>query len=95
MRYHGGICATLAGRPAVLVGYSPKVDALAGELGPGGRLLPWSPDGPAGLASAVQAVLGKGNGDAVAEARAVLRERGRRSGELLDRLATTARTGDG
>lgn len=84
MRYHGGLCAVLAGRPAVLIGYSPKVDALAGELGPGGRLLPWDAAGPAGLAAAVEAVVGQG--DAVLAARATLRERGRRHDEVLERL---------
>jgi polysaccharide pyruvyl transferase CsaB len=57
MRYHGALCAVLAGRPAVLVGYSPKVDALAAELGPAGRLLPWRADGLAGAADAVEQVL--------------------------------------
>jgi polysaccharide pyruvyl transferase CsaB len=84
MRYHAGVCAVLAGRPAVLIGYSPKVDALAGQLGAGGRLLPWSPTGPAGLPDAVEAVLGQD--DAVLAARAELRERGRRHGEVLDHL---------
>ena len=32
MRYHAGVAATLTGRPAVLIGYSPKVDALATTL---------------------------------------------------------------
>ena len=85
MRYHAGICAVLAGRPAVLIGYSPKVDALAGPLGAGGRLLPWSPTGPAGLREAVEAVLP--HADAVTAAREALRARGRRHDEVLDRLA--------
>ena len=84
MRYHAGICAVLAGRPAVLIGYSPKVDALAGPLGPGGRLLPWSPTGPDGLRDAVEAVLP--HADAVVAARESLRERGRRHAEVLDPL---------
>ncbi len=33
MRYHGGMAAVLAGRPAVLVGYSAKVDSLAADIG--------------------------------------------------------------
>lgn len=37
MRYHAGIAATMCGRPSVLVGYSPKVDALATALGAGTR----------------------------------------------------------
>lgn len=85
MRFHGGICAVLAGRPAVLIGYGPKVDALAADLGPGGRLLPWEPEGPRGLAAAVQAVFGR-EGE-VLQARVRLRRRERGNGELLDRLA--------
>jgi polysaccharide pyruvyl transferase CsaB len=84
MRFHAGICAVLGGRPAVLLGYSPKVDALAGPLGAGGRLLPWSPSGPAGLREAVEAVLG--HDDEVLAARAQLKERGQRHAEVLDRL---------
>lgn len=44
MRYHAGIAATLAGRPSVLVGYSPKVDALAATLGTGAAHLPFDTD---------------------------------------------------
>jgi polysaccharide pyruvyl transferase CsaB len=84
MRYHGGICAVLAGRPAVLIGYSPKVDALAGELGTGGHLLPWDAGGPRGLAAAVTGVLG--HDEAVAAAGEALRARAERHGAVLDRL---------
>jgi polysaccharide pyruvyl transferase CsaB len=56
MRYHAGIGALLAGRPAVLIGYDPKLDGLAGALGPAGALLPWAPDALAGLGPAVAAV---------------------------------------
>lgn len=43
MRFHAAISAVLGARPAVLLGYSPKVDALAGELGTGAALLPLEP----------------------------------------------------
>ena len=76
MRYHGALCAVLAGRPAVLVGYSPKVDALASELGPAGRLLPWRPEGLSGAVEAVAAVAGKGTDEARQRLRA--REQGNR-----------------
>lgn len=33
MRYHGGIASVVAERPAVLIGYAPKVAALAAALG--------------------------------------------------------------
>jgi polysaccharide pyruvyl transferase WcaK-like protein len=39
MRYHGGIAALAAGRPAVLVGYSPKVAALAEDAAPAAILI--------------------------------------------------------
>jgi polysaccharide pyruvyl transferase CsaB len=39
MRYHGGIAALAAGRPAVLVGYSPKVAALAEDSAPAALLI--------------------------------------------------------
>jgi polysaccharide pyruvyl transferase CsaB len=39
MRYHGGIAALVAGRPAVLVGYSPKVAALAEDAAPAALLI--------------------------------------------------------
>lgn len=46
-RYHGGVAAALAGRPAVLLGYAPKLRALADQLPATTRLLP---DMPAGYA---------------------------------------------
>lgn len=84
MRYHGGIAAVLGSRPCVLIGYAPKVDALAGELGGGGALLDWSPSGIRGLAKAVEAVTG--HDDAVSDARDRLRGRDRANDAVLDRL---------
>jgi polysaccharide pyruvyl transferase WcaK-like protein len=84
MRYHGGMAAVLAGRPAILVGYSPKVDALALELGPGAAARRWSPEGLGDLGAAADAVLGRSE-DVVA-ARARLSERERGNGRLLDDL---------
>jgi polysaccharide pyruvyl transferase CsaB len=86
MRYHGALCAVLAGRPAVLVGYSPKVDALAGELGAAGRLLPWRPGGLAGTVEAVQAVAGADTG----EARQRLRTREAGNLAVLHRFMSTS-----
>jgi polysaccharide pyruvyl transferase WcaK-like protein len=82
MRYHGALCAVLSGRPAVLVGYSPKVDALAGELGPAGRLLPWRAEGLAGAAEAVEAVLPASS----VEARERLRAREQGNAQVLEQL---------
>ena len=52
-RFHGGVAAALAGRPAVLIGYSPKVESLARDLGDGARLLPWTRQGPEALSQAI------------------------------------------
>ena len=87
MRYHGGIAAALGGRPSVLVGYSPKVDALARDLEV--PLLRWSADGPSGLASAVHSALGTDVRPAVAR----LRERERGNDEVLDRLLSRSAGG--
>ncbi|MGH9273495.1 MAG: polysaccharide pyruvyl transferase family protein, partial [Acidimicrobiales bacterium] len=88
MRYHGGMAAVLAGRPAVLVGYSPKVDALALELGPGAVARRWSADGLGDVTAAATQVLDRG--DDVVAARAVLIERERANGRLLDQLLERA-----
>jgi polysaccharide pyruvyl transferase CsaB len=86
MRYHAALCAVLAGRPAVLVAYSPKVEALAGELGPAGRLLPWRAEGLSQAAEAVAAVAGRSTDEARARLR--LREDGNRA--VLSALVAAA-----
>lgn len=88
MRYHGGMAAVLAGRPSVLIGYSPKVDALAAELGTGAAARRWSPDGLGDLTSAAAQVIDRG--DDVVEARDRLVERERGNGRLLDQLLERA-----
>ena len=88
MRYHAGIAAVLGGRPSVLVGYSPKVASLAGELGGGAVGLRWEPDDLAGLPDAVERVLSQD--EAVVEARGRLRERERGNDLVLDRLLEVA-----
>lgn len=88
MRYHATIAAVLAGRPCVAIGYAPKVDALAGELGPGGRLLDHSAEDLARLPDAVEAIVG--HDDAVVEARERLRERERGNDEVIDALLDAA-----
>jgi polysaccharide pyruvyl transferase CsaB len=88
MRYHGGMAAVLAGRPAVLVGYSSKVDALAAELGPGAAGLRWSPTGLGDLVTPARAVLD--HADEVVAARGRLAERERGNGRVLDALLERA-----
>lgn len=84
MRYHAGVAAVLAGRPAVLIGYSPKVDALAADLGAGGRVLPFDAGALASIPAAAETVLR--HAPAVADARERLRVRGRGNDVVLDRL---------
>jgi polysaccharide pyruvyl transferase CsaB len=85
MRYHAAIAAVLGGRPAVLIGYSPKVDALAAELGRGGALVPWSAEGLAQVPSLLDDVMP--GAEDVVEARERLRERNRVHAEVVERLA--------
>lgn len=40
MRYHAGIVAVLAGKPCLLISYSPKLESLATELGDACRIIP-------------------------------------------------------
>lgn len=86
MRYHGVVGATLAGRPTVAIGYSPKVDALAGELGAAAQVVPWSAEGMAAVAGAASRVAGR-DGDAVT-ARHELQERERGNDAAIDELLT-------
>jgi polysaccharide pyruvyl transferase CsaB len=89
MRYHAGIAATLAGRPAVLIGYSPKVDALARELGAGAAHLPFEAGALARVGDAAVTLLGHGEASAaVAAARDRLVARGRGDRLALDLAAT-------
>jgi polysaccharide pyruvyl transferase CsaB len=73
MRFHAGIAAVLGGRPTVLLGYSPKVDALAHELGAGAALLPLQATSLSGLAEVGPAAMSQEA--AIARARAVVQER--------------------
>lgn len=88
MRYHAAIAAVLGGRPLVAIGYSPKVDALAGELGRGARRIAWTPAGLSELADAVGAV--DGNADPVANARDRLVGRAAGNRDALARLLLLA-----
>jgi polysaccharide pyruvyl transferase WcaK-like protein len=88
MRYHAGIAAVLAGRPAVLIGYDPKLDGLATALGPAGTLLPWDHGALAGLGPAVEAVTA--HAGAVPGALAHLRTREAVNDEVLDDLLSHA-----
>lgn len=88
MRYHGGMAAVLGGRPALLVGYSDKVDALAADLGPGAAGLRWTPTGLGDLVGPGWSVLERD--DDVVEARHRLADRERGNGRVLDALLERA-----
>ncbi|GGI05893.1 polysaccharide pyruvyl transferase family protein [Egicoccus halophilus] len=88
MRYHGGVAATLAGVPSVLIGYAPKVDALAHELGAGGKVLAWDPRDLADVPAALEAVLPHQR--AVTRTRADLQARQAGNRVVLDRLLEAA-----
>ena len=88
MRYHAGIAALLAGRPAVLIGYDPKLDGLATALGPAGTLLPWDPRALPRLGSSVAAVAPYAA--KVPDALAGLRALDAENDDLLDRLLAQA-----
>jgi len=89
MRYHGGIAATLAGRPVVLIDYASKVSSLVDELGDGARLLAWDPDEldtiPGALAKVIDAT------DPVEEASERLQQRAVANGQVIDQLLDVAR----
>jgi polysaccharide pyruvyl transferase CsaB len=89
MRYHAGVAAALAGRPAVLIGYSPKVSALAACLGRGAALVPWSATGLASVAANVSEVVD--HSEAVREAADRLRVAEQVNDHALDRLLERAR----
>jgi polysaccharide pyruvyl transferase CsaB len=82
MRYHSAIAALLAARPVVMLGYLPKVEALAAELGTPGLLLGADADAFAALDAAVDAALAAP--DAASRALAALRERERENDAVLD-----------
>jgi polysaccharide pyruvyl transferase CsaB len=84
MRFHAGVLAVLGGRPAVLLGYAPKVAGLAAEVGPGAALIADTPAGYATIPAAAAEVLGRD--DDVAVARDRLRSQVAVHGTMLDRL---------
>lgn len=85
MRYHAAIAATLAGRPVLCLGYAPKVDALAAELGDGGALVSLDEPSICSLAAPGAALVGRD--EVVLAARDDLRRREQANDLVLDRLA--------
>ena len=87
MRYHGAVTASLAGRPAVLLDYSPKMSHLAADLGPGFRSLPIDTEAAA-LESAFADVLTRANTVQAARESLIQRETGNRT--ILEALLERA-----
>ena len=88
MRYHGGIAATLVGRPVVLIDYASKVAALATELGQGVRLHAWDTDDLAAIPSSLTQVLDHVGDVEAARERLVQRQTG--NARVIDRLLDAA-----
>ena len=89
MRYHGGIAATMAGRPVVLIDYASKVGALATELGQGARLHAWDPDDLAAIPRSLAQVLDHAGDVEAARERLAQRQTG--NARVIDRLLDAAR----
>jgi polysaccharide pyruvyl transferase WcaK-like protein len=87
MRYHAGIAAALAGRPAVLLGYSPKVGGLGVDLD--ARTLPWDLADPSLLAAACVDALAR-PADRLASRLEALQARERGNRDVLEVLLTAA-----
>lgn len=81
MRYHGGVTSIVAERPVVLIGYAPKVTALANELGNGCKYIAHEPAAIAGLPELVDALLA--SAPRLEPARKRLQELERGNAELL------------
>jgi polysaccharide pyruvyl transferase CsaB len=86
MRYHSAIAALLAARPVAMLGYLPKVEALAAELGTPGVLLGADAAAFGALDTAVDAALAAP--DAAGRALASLREREQENDTVLDAVVT-------
>jgi polysaccharide pyruvyl transferase WcaK-like protein len=85
MRFHAGVSALLAQRPAVLLAYDPKVDALVADVGAGFAGVRLGSDAAVVADAADRAVTGAADG-VLAEALDRIRTRGRGNGAVLDRL---------
>jgi polysaccharide pyruvyl transferase CsaB len=83
MRYHGGITSIVAERPVVLIGYAPKVSALATALGDDCRYLPHQPSAFEELPALVVAMLGR-NSTTLRSRRVRLQEAERLNHSILE-----------
>jgi polysaccharide pyruvyl transferase WcaK-like protein len=89
MRYHALVSAVLGGRPAVSLGYDPKVDSLAADVGPGVVARGCDRSSVDGVAAAIVELATNHHAGAeagVVDARARLRRREHGNGAALERL---------
>ena len=93
MRYHAGVAALLGRRPAVLLGYGSKVEALAADVGPGVVAVPWDVSSPGIVAAAARRAVDGATAGVLDGAVRRLRDRGAGNIAALERLFT--RTADG
>jgi polysaccharide pyruvyl transferase WcaK-like protein len=86
-RFHAGVSAVATGRPAVLLGYAPKVRALATDVGRGVRLLDHGTTAMGALAATASALLDSEERPP-AEGRDTIRRRALRNRAAVQRLAS-------
>ena len=82
MRYHGGVTAIVAERPVILIGYAPKVSALASALGDDCRYVAHDPAAFEALPDQVVELLGK-DANSLRASRIRLQDAERRNQEIL------------
>jgi len=82
MRYHGGVTSIVAERPVVLIGYAPKVAALARELGDDCKYIAHEPEAIANLPQLVDSLLARTT--ELGPARQRLQDLERGNAELLE-----------
>ena len=86
MRYHAVVAAVMAGRPAVVIGYSPKVRSLAHRLGDAGLLVDNDPASYRHVAEGVDLL---GRDDSVLGIRAERRAAEAGNDSALDRFLSS------
>lgn len=92
MRYHGGVTAVVAEKPVVLIGYAPKVTALADELGDDCRYIAHEAEALSELPHLVDTLLGKPVAN-LSAARLRLQALERGNSDLLQSFITGAGAG--
>jgi polysaccharide pyruvyl transferase CsaB len=90
-RFHAGVGAVATGRPAILLGYAPKVRALGADVGRGVRLLDRGTRAMEDLAATSSALIDSDERPPAA-ARASLRRRALRNRVAVERLAAELRS---